>query len=227
MKRADSTRVAQLEEVTGYTFKKKDLALTSLTHCSYHNDEPEAADNQRLEFLGDAVLQLCCASLLYREFDADEGVLTRLRAALVCKHALAGYAGEMKLAEMARTSRTETAITEGRLSDIYEAVLGAVYLDGGFAAAYTLAEKHIKGILSETSKLLVDDKSALQEYAAKMRWEAPVYHSLHAQGPSHKPLFASTVAVNGTPAGEGQGPSKKEAEKAAAHAALQKFGQIS
>jgi len=216
----DDERLDSLQRAVGHTFRRPSLALDALTHSSWRGEHPGAADNQRLEFLGDAVLQLVCAAFLYARDKSDEGALTRLRSALVCQSALAEYADEMGLREMMRVGGLVDDLTEGQLSDAYEAVLAAVYLDGGLRAAKKFAEGCMKAHIQEAAGRVIDEKSALQEYLAGKHMPVPCYQCGYAGGPSHKPIYEAAVYVGKRFLGAGRGTSKKAAEKAAAGAAL-------
>jgi len=216
----DEERLDSLQRAVGYTFRKPSLALDALTHSSWRGEHPGATDNQRLEFLGDAVLQLVCAAYLYARDSSGEGVLTRLRSALVCQVALAQYAEELGLRELMRVGGSTEELTEGQLSDTYEAVLAAVYLDGGICAATKFATASIDAHIEEAAGRIIDEKSALQEYLAGKRMPAPVYQCGYAEGPSHKPTYEAAVYIGNRVMGIGRGASKKAAEKAAAGAAL-------
>jgi len=206
--------------------------LQALTHPSFANEQPDAGDNQRLEFLGDAVLGLCVSELLMAAFrDVDEGSLTVMRASLVNARALAEAARRWDFAEALRLGRGADAAGERHrenvLADAVEAVLGAVYLDRGLGAARALA-KHIVGQplaeLVHNGGIERDPKSRLQELVQARGLETPRYEVADVSGPPHMRSFTVRVSVprrdDGEVLAEGKGRSKKLAEKAAARAAL-------
>jgi ribonuclease-3 len=212
---------AQLESILSYSFQRKGLLSLALTHRSFHL-RPGEEQNEKLEFLGDSVLGLAMSDLLIRRFpEASEGDLSKLRASLVNARVLASKAAALSLGQWLRLGGGEER-SGGRekssiLAAVYEAVLGAVYLDGGFAPAYELVSRHFADELEEKSRVvLFDCKTRLQEIAQKIFKEIPVYTVVEARGPDHQRLFISQVAIAGKPYGRGEGPSKKSADQAAA-----------
>ena len=217
----------ELEEKIGYVFKNKELLKHSLTHCSY-GAEHNVSHNQRLEFLGDAVLENVISNYIYHNFeDYDEGRLTRLRASIVSEEPLSGAAERIGLSEHILLGAGEKASGGANkpsvLSDTLEAVFAAVYLDGGFSEA----EKVILSVLDETLKdpkeRPSDYKTALQEYLFRNGNVDVDYKLLSVEGPSHNATFTAQVFCNGKPLGKGVGTSKKRAEQAAAKEALNKI----
>jgi ribonuclease III len=212
---------AQLESILSYSFQRKELLGLALTHRSFHL-RPGEEQNEKLEFLGDSVLGLAMSDLLMRRFpEASEGDLSKLRASLVNARVLATKAAALSLGQWLRLGGGEER-SGGRekssiLASAYEAVLGAVYLDGGFAPAYELVSRHFADELEEKSRaVLFDCKTRLQEIAQKIFKEIPVYTVVEARGPDHQRLFISQVAIAGKPYGCGEGSSKKSADQAAA-----------
>jgi ribonuclease-3 len=197
----------------------------ALTHPSFANETP-VADNQRLEFLGDAVLGLCVSELLSEMFPAaDEGELTRLRAALVNADALARWARTIDLGASIALGRGARAGTERAqtnvLADAVEALVASVYLAHGLAGARRLAQVIMAESLAEaTSSGARDPKSQLQELVQAQGAAAPVYRVVSSRGPEHAPTFVVEVLVSGEVSGSGEGPSKRVAERAAAQSAL-------
>ena len=208
----------------GYRFRDPALLRRALTHPSVGRE-----DNQRLEFLGDAVLQFIMSDRLYRDYPEDrEGGLTHLRALLVCESALSQVAEGLKLGEALIMDRGEE-LTGGRskpsvLCDAMEAVLAAVYLDGGLEAAKEVVLRCWPRP-EEVSRPMQDSKGALQELLQKDGDEAPVYEITGQSGPPHNPRFRASVFWHGQELASGEGRTKKEAEKAAALAALGKRGK--
>lgn len=212
---------AQLESILSYSFQRKELLSLALTHRSFHL-RPGEEQNEKLEFLGDSVLGLAMSDLLMQRFpEASEGDLSKLRASLVNARVLTSKAAALSLGHWLRLGGGEER-SGGRekssiLASAYEAVLGAVYLDGGFAPAYELVSRHFADELEEKSRaVLFDCKTRLQEIAQKIFKEIPVYTVVEARGPDHQRLFISQVAIAGKPYGCGEGSSKKSADQAAA-----------
>ncbi|MCL6580554.1 MAG: ribonuclease III [Firmicutes bacterium] len=205
------------------------LLETALTHASYAHENPDACpdgDNQRLEFLGDAVLQFCTAQLLYRRFrKSGAGELTRLRAAAVSEEALWRVAEGLELGRYLRLGRGEEA-SGGRgrrslLADALEAVVGAVYLSAGIREAQRFVRRHLGPTLERAAtRPALDPKTALQE-CAQAAGLAVSYRLVRTSGPDHLRVFEVECLVDGTPCGVGSGRTKKEAEQAAALRALE------
>lgn len=211
-----------LEQRLGYTFDDPTLLRRAMSHRSWVAESVEVTSNERLEFLGDAVLGWVIADLVYRRFaDLAEGALTDLRKSVVNATALAEVAVEMRLGDHLLLGRGEDA-AGGRqkvsiLSDAIEAVFGAVYLDGGSAAAFDLIERLFISRLEVAVGTLdrLDFKSTLQELTAQRGLESPDY-DVSSTGPDHDKSFTARVLVGGELVGEGTGRSKKAAEQAAA-----------
>lgn len=216
-----------LEGVLGYHFERPELLEQALTHSSYANERLQGAldCNERLEFLGDAILGMVTADHLYREHpDLPEGDLTRLRASMVCEEALAEVAKGWGLGEYIRLGRGES-LSGGQerasiLADAVEAVLAAIYLDGGIAQV----RRTIRGeILSREAPVgrSRDHKTALQEFIQRESGHALAYELVSEQGPDHQKTFTMAVTLDGRQVGLGEGHSKKEAEQMAAKVALE------
>ncbi|BCV24790.1 ribonuclease III [Gelria sp. Kuro-4] len=204
------------------------LLEEAVTHSSYAY-EHGTRSNERLEFLGDAVLELVISEKLFKDRAADpEGVLTRLRAALVCESTLAVWAGELALAEAVYLGRGEEA-QGGRqrpalLADAVEALLGAVYLSGGLPAARALVERLAAPFWNGIEEIKTDCKTELQERLQQGGEVAIEYRVLTASGPDHARTFTVGLFVDGTERARGTGASKKEAEQEAACRLLQELG---
>ena len=221
-----------IEAKLDYSFKNRGLLVNALTHSSYANENRgrSCESNERLEFLGDSVLGLVVADALYRRFpDMPEGRMTRMRAQLVCEESLHHVASELGLGEYMRLGRGEEH-TGGRkrasiLADAVEAVIAALYLDGGMETARGFIERHIlSGLDTESPSLLMGDyKTELQELIQRKSGQSLSYVLLGESGPDHDKTFTSQVSLNGKPIGSGSGRTKKEAEQAAAHAALREL----
>ena len=209
-------------QALGYTFRDEALLRRALTHPSMGRE-----DNQRLEFLGDAVLQYLMSDRLYRLHPEErEGALTHRRALLVCEASLSQIAGKLGIGEALRMDRGEE-LTGGRtkpsvLCDAMEAVLAAVYLDGGMDAAREVVERCWPGE-DEVSRPMQDSKGLLQEALQKNGGETPTYRIIGESGPPHAPVFEAAVYRGETLLASGSGKTKKQAEQAAAVRALEKM----
>ena len=218
----------ELQSRLGHTFHDAALLQLALTHPSIAHELGTAMQtNQRLEFLGDAVLQLILTRELFEKFPAfGEGPLTKARAKLVNRQALAGRAAQLELGRHLLMSHGEE-ISGGRerasaLADGFEAVVGAIFLDGGYEVARTFILREFAGAFGELSDLpnLENPKGELQELLQAVSPEAPQYHVVSATGPDHDRIFECTVHHAGVELARGAGKSKKLAESEAALAAL-------
>ena len=224
--------IEEVENILGYCFKNKNLLVTGLTHSSYANDYlgSSTKGNERLEFLGDAILDMVVGAYLYDRFpEKQEGFLTKLRAEIVCTEALAEVADYFKLNEYMLLGKGEE-VKGGRYrhsitSDLVEALIAAVYVDGGIAAAtaviYRLMARTIEKGCNEM--LPIDYKTKLQEECQRSGGEAPVYRIVREEGPDHDKTFTAAVYSDGKELAKGVGKSKKEAESMAASEALRKM----
>ena len=229
----EATGYEELQERLGYIFHDPTLLRLALTHPSVaHEQGASMQTNQRLEFLGDAVLQLVLTRELYEKFPAfGEGPLTKARAKLVNRRSLAERARQMGLGQHMIVSRGEE-LHGGRerpaaLADAYEALLGAVLLDGGFEAARDFILRQFQSAFGGLSviPILENPKGELQELLQAVSPEAPQYHVVSASGPDHDRLFECTVQHQGVELARGRGKSKKAAESEAALAALAQLRQ--
>lgn len=213
-------RLEKLQRVLGYTFRDPALLRLALTHPSAGNGK----DNQRLEFLGDAVLQLCVSAALYDRHPQDqEGSLTQLRQALVREETLAEAARRFGIGECLLFDRGEAA-SGGRnkpsvLADAMEAVLAAAYLDGGMEQAAALCARALNDF-APPKQLEKNWKSLLQEYEQEKGRPAPIYRIAAQDGPPHARVFTAEALLSGVVCGQGQGGTKKQAEQEAARAAM-------
>jgi ribonuclease-3 len=214
--------------LSGLSFSNHLLLTRALTHRSYLNEHPEALeDNERLEFLGDAVLDFLVGAWLYNRFpEMREGELTRLRSALVRTEQLADFAVRMDLGKVLRLGRGEGQ-AGGRkrialLCAVFEAVVGALYLDSGIEAVRAFIEPLLESAAYQiiATHRDQDPKSILQELIQGQGYSAPIYRTVGASGPEHMKTFEVEVLVNDKVYGKGVGLSKQAATKAAAHAAL-------
>ena len=218
----------ELEEKLGYVFRDKSLLASALSHSSYANERKAIGynSNERLEFLGDAVLGFVTADVLYRVDPALlEGRMTKLRAELVCETALHKTALELELGRYLRLGKGEEH-TGGRerpsiLADAVEAVIAALYLDGGFDVSRRFIMAHVLAGADIACEPTGDWKTELQEFIQQKPGRTLAYELLSESGPDHDKLFQFRVLLDDTEIGRGQGRTKKEAEQSAASAALE------
>ena len=220
--------LAALAERIGHRFADESLLERALAHRSWCAETPGAVSNERLEFLGDAVLGWAIADIVYHRYDVAEGQLTDLRKSVVNAIALAEVAHELDLGPHILLGRGEAAAggagKPSILSDAFEAVLGAVYLDGGAAAAFSMVERLVVPRMPENADSLdqFDQKTQLQELSARAGRGAPEYE-VTSRGPDHAKSFRARVLIDGEVIGEGDGRSKKADEQAAATEACRTF----
>ena len=229
--------ISELEKKTGHTFSRKDILLTALTHSSYANEQRakglDTLDNERLEYLGDSVLQVVASEYLYFNYlDLPEGEMSKIRAAAVCEKALCGYASEIGLGaymmlghgEEKGGGRTRPSI----LADAFEALLAAIFIDAGIdkvkAFLLPLISVKIKEIVETGSSK--DYKTLLQQIVQQEQGEILQYVTVGESGPSHLRIFEVEARLNSNVIGNGTGHSKREAEQMAAKEALTLFGNI-
>lgn len=223
------TPLVLLQQELGYTFADPALLVRSLTHVSYERKK-EDAHNEVLEFLGDAVLDLAISDLLIRRYPKrSEGDLSRMRAALVNSSALAEKATMLKLGPLLRLGKGEER-SDGRnkpsiLAGAFEALLGAVYEDGGYAACRRLVERYFAADLKDKQLGQQDYKTRLQEISQMLFRAPPVYRLVSESGPDHDKCFVTEIAVGGKVLGNGRGKTKKQSEQEAAEKALQELQQ--
>lgn len=221
------------KEKLGFEFNDINLLVTALTHRSYVNEHKKVHDhNERLEFLGDAVLELVSSDFLYRNFNYPEGVMTALRAALVRTESIGDAGKELGYEPLVRLSRGEKNGSERAhdviLADCFEAVIGAIYLDQGYETAKEFIAKHILVkidlILEEGSWR--DPKSYVQELAQKFDGITPVYRTLKEEGPDHDKTFTVGLYVGENLKGIGTGHSKQEAQTVAAREGVKAYRRL-
>ena len=220
-----SAKLKEFQEMIGYTFQNEGLLRQALTHSSYSNEKhmKKLSDNERLEFLGDAVLEIISSEFLYHNYsDLPEGKLTTLRASIVCEPTLALCTEPLELGSYLYLGKGED-LTGGRrrksiLSDALEAIIGAIYLDGGFANAKEFVTKYILTDI-EHKKLFYDSKTILQEVIQEEH-ERLVYELIGESGPDHDKSFTVEVRVDDKKISTGTGHTKKAAEQEAAYRAL-------
>lgn len=225
-----------LEKKLKYTFKDKNLLQLALTHSSYCNENRKRGfteSNERSEFLGDSILSIITAEYLFHRFtEVDEGFLTRTRAALVCEETLAVFANRLSLGDYMLFGKGESASTGGRhrkstLSDAFEAVIAAIYLDGGMEEAKKFVLPYITDMLETVIKTGTEDyKSRLQRIVQQTPEEVLTYSMVGEEGPPHDRTFSYEVYLNSNLLGKGKGRSKREAEQSAAREALILLGEL-
>lgn len=219
-----------LETKLGYQFQNHKLLDHALTHSSYANEHHlgSISSNERLEFLGDSVLGMIVADHLYRTFpDLPEGDLTRIRANLVCEGSLVLVAKEWDLGRYLKLGKGENACG-GRsrpsiLADAVEAVLAAVFLDGGLEHDRDIIQRFLLDRMEQVNRASRDHKTYLQELVQRKSGQVLSYELIGESGPDHNKTFQMQVLLNGQPIGQGTGHSKKEAEQAAANAAIERL----
>lgn len=218
-----------IEQNIQYVFKDKNLLRQAFSHSSYINEIilNQSKSYERLEFLGDAVLELITSEYLYKEkSDLSEGKLTKLRASMICEYTLSSVSTELHFGDFVLLSKGEQ-LTGGRsrssiLCDLFESVLGAIYLDGGFAPAKKFVHTFLlKDIENKT--LFYDAKTTLQEMVQKNGKGAVTYQLIEEKGPDHNKVFITAVLVDGVSIATGEGTSKKNAQQMAAYQAILKM----
>ena len=221
-------KMYELEKNLDYTFKNKDLLKQALTHSSYAN-EAHTQSNERLEFLGDSVLSLVVSDHIYTRFNTPEGALTKLRASLVCEASLYEFAKELELGKFVLLGKGEQQYRGNErpsmLADAFEAVLAAIYLDGGMEPAKKLVLRFVKEDLIHTERITFKDyKTKLQEVIQKNPEEHLEYVLVDEKGPDHAKEFTVELRLNSNVIAQGIGKSKKSAEQNAACEALKLMG---
>lgn len=215
----------ELSKLLGVTFNDPTLLLQAITHTSYAN-ENGTEHNERLEFLGDAVIELCMSDFLYtQKGNADEGEMTKQRAQAVCEEALLKYAMHLDLPRYLRLGKGEE-MTGGRerptvISDAFEAIFGAIYLDQGFEVAKKVFSQTVLPNMNEV-KVIKDYKSTLQELVQADK-RTLTYKIEKESGPAHNKIFVASVKMDNILMGKGEGKTKKDAEQNAAKEALEKL----
>lgn len=220
-------------EKLGFEFENLQLLITALTHRSYVNEHKKSVSehNERLEFLGDAVLELVVTDYLYKNHDEPEGTLTNLRAALVRTESIGAAGYELGYEPLVRMSRGEKQggdrARQQILANAFEAVIGAIYLERGYGDAAIFINKHI---ISKLTSILEtgswrDSKSHLQEVSQRIDSQTPQYRVLDEVGPDHDKIFTLGVFIGDKLMGTGSGPSKQVAQQQAAQAALEEYAK--
>ncbi len=231
----EARRIVDLERRLGVSLPDRRLALASLTHKSYLNEHRELGrqDNERLEFLGDAVIDLAVSHRLMQRFPAaQEGELSKLRAAIVNEESLAAVAADVGLGELLLLGKGEAQSGgHGRpsvLADALEAAIGATYLAHGLGEVLSLVDRLFGETLDRAQRAMAHDYKTLLQEAVQSRYKvAPRYRVVHETGPDHLKTFCVEVEIGGEGLGRGEGRSKKDAEQAAAHEGLDRLAQMS
>ncbi len=220
-------------EVLGVTFVDLDLLITAFTHRSYLNEHKKTVKqhNERLEFLGDAVLELVTTEYLFNNFTEQEGILTNWRSSLVRTESISAASARLNFESMLRLSKGEKRGTDRAraqiLANTYEAVIGAIYLDQGYEASRQFIAKSLLVTFDEILETgsWMDSKSHLQELVQSREGQTPSYRVLSEEGPDHDKIFTIGAFVNGKLLGEGKGASKQIAQQQAADMALKKLNE--
>lgn len=225
--------IEEIEKILGMEFENKGVLITALTHSSYANQFKDIKYNERLEFLGDSVLQLCITQYLFNNYrNKSEGELTKIRALIVCENSLYEIAKKLSLGSFIRMSKGEE-LTGGRertsiQADCLEAVIAAIYLDKGLGVANDFIMKYFETTIEKAirQEIILDFKTRLQEVLQKNGEVNITYDLIKYEGPPHRRKFFTQVIIDNKVMGEGCGYSKKEAEQYAAKEALENLGEI-
>jgi len=220
--------LAELEKTIGHTFTDQQLLLQALTHKSFSNEQSEfVPHNERLEFLGDAVLELAVSDWVYHHYpDIPEGGLTRIRAEVVSEKGLVEIARRLQIGAAIRLGKGEEKSRGSEkpslLADVLEALLGAIYCDDGFATVSRVVEKNFSDVIERSALIRYgsDYKTCLQERLQELHGTLPEYLLVQVSGPEHERIFSMEVYLAGKLIGKGSGSSKKSAEQKAAAVAL-------
>lgn len=213
--------IVEILEKLGIKANNIDLYQKALTHTSYSNENAECESYERLEFLGDAVLELIISDYLYKEKHLEEGTMTKMRASYVCEAACCTYAKELGLDSYIRLGSGEIEANTTIIADVFESFIGAMYLDQGISYTSVFVMDVIKGYIEKRVDFLHDYKSELQELVQMVRKNV-IYDVIDEQGPAHNRTFTCEVRINDIIMGVGTGSSKKAAEQEAAKRALEK-----
>ena len=222
--------IKNLEEKLGLEFNNKSLLIEAITHSSYTNQNKNKKHNERLEFLGDSVLQLCISEFLYKNYnEKTEGELTRTRALIVCENSLYEVANNLNLGCYIYMSKGEE-LTGGRyrtsiLADCVEAIIASIYLDKGIEAAKQFIFNNFIRIIEKAinNEIVLDYKTRLQETLQQKGETSITYNLINFEGPPHRRIFYTEVIIDKIVSGKGSGYSKKESEQNAAKEALEKL----
>ncbi len=216
-----------IEKKLDYKFKNRELLKTALTHSSYAN-ETSVESNERLEFLGDAVLGFVVADVLYKRYpDASEGKLSKMRSSIVSRMNFAHFARELRINKQVLLGKGEENTggreRESNLSGTFEAVIGAIFIDGGYRKVYKVITKLLKNCLNGDEEIFKDYKTKLQEVAQRKFKKVPKYKVVLEEGPPHDKNFHIEVKLGRKTFGKGMGSNKKKAEQEAAKQGLERM----
>lgn len=224
--------IARVEEIVGHHFEDRRLITSAITHPSAVENQPVSASYERLEFLGDSILGAMVATDLFEAFPSmDEGELTRLKISLVSGKTLSEVAGDLGIGDVIVFGESERGTgargMHSALENVYESIVGALYLDAGFEVTHEFVSRTLAPHMSpQIAKRPLSPKSRLQEVTQRDLRCAPEYKLVGEEGPAHKPTFTSVVFVDGARVGRGSGSSKKESESEAALDALRRMGYM-
>ena len=227
----NNERIARIEQICNHTFKDRDLVTAAITHPSAVEHLPVSASYERLEFLGDSILGAIVATDLFERFgDMDEGELTRLKISLVSGKTLSMVSEKLGIGECIVFGESEKGTgargLHSALENVYESVVGALYLDGGYEVTHEFVSRTLgPHMVPELAERPVSPKSRLQEITQRELRCAPEYKLEGEQGPAHSPTFTSVVLIDGRRMGRGSGSSKKEAESVAAADAIKRLAE--
>jgi len=233
MKKNRQSTLAKLENILNIKFNNIELLDMALSHSSYVNENKNLCSNERLEFLGDSILQLCISEILYNKYkDKPEGFLTKKRSLIVCENSLYNVATKWNIGEFINMSKGEE-LTGGRtrisiLADCVEAIIASIYLDLGYVDTKRFIAENFNEILLKAHKdeIILDYKTKLQEIIQSYGDYNIEYNLLNFEGPPHRRKFFTEVLVTPLVSGTGEGYSKKESEQNAAKEALEKLGDM-
>lgn len=217
--------IAELERYIGYFFKNRQIIVEALTHASFSNENALAYCNERLEFLGDAVLEICVSSILFDMFpDEDEGDLSHRRASMVCEDPLSSWAMNAEIPSLLRLGkgllRSGGNLQPVLLSNAAEAVFGAIFIDGGYASARKVISAYCEKIFGDEAGVPRSPKATLQVFMERNALGRPEYVMTEKTGPAHAPLFQVAVRCSECDVGSGEGRTIREAERKAAEKGL-------
>lgn len=219
-----SAEIKKIENILGYTFKDKNLLITAFTHSSFANNL-HTQSNERLEFLGDTVLSTIISERIYADMDYNEGQLSKLRSKIVSMHPLAYLIEGLNLVQYLQfAGSSRDAITDNMKADLMEAIIGAIYIDGGLEKARSFVGRNFLDMVQKMENLdeLEDSKSRLQE----MLKTDSIKYTTNKTGTDHNPTFTASVMINGVCMGRGKGSSKRQAETVAAGEAIKKLTKV-
>lgn len=219
-------KIKTVEDILNYEFRDQAIINQSLTHSSCRRFNQKIKDNESLEFLGDSVLSMCITDILYREYPyQNEGGLTKLRSAITNNKTLAETINKMGLSKSLKLGPGQK-VNESILSDLFEALIGGVYLDGGFHNAFGVVKEIYQQHWQSVAQKNTDYKSQMQDFSQSRYKIKPEYKVINVSGPAHNKEFTISVSINGKVEGVGKGPNKKEAEQMAAKESLEKLNPL-